>query len=82
MAKHDLEVIQSEGLAAAKIVNPLLKRKMVKSRKFKTVGWVAIWSGATTFTYWWTHRFKERALTEASAEIEAIMDSKKIKIPY
>lgn len=78
----DLEIIQSEGLAAAKIVNPniVIKKKDGKEQEVQD-GWVGY---VLPFDLVQQHllideltalQSKERALTEASAEIEAIMDS-------
>lgn len=78
----DLEIIQSEGLSAAKIVNPniILKKKDGKEQEVQD-GWVGY---VLPFDLVQQHllaneldalQAKERALTEASAEIEAIMDS-------
>lgn len=78
----DLEIIQSEGLAAAKIVNPniVIKKKDGKEQEVQD-GWMGY---VLPFDLVQQHllideltvlQSKERALTEASAEIEAIMDS-------
>ncbi|MDH0665986.1 type I restriction-modification system subunit M [Acinetobacter junii] len=78
----DLEIIQSEGLTAAKIVNPniVIKKKDGKEQEVQD-GWVGY---VLPFDLVQQHllideltalQSKERALTEASAEIEAIMDS-------
>jgi type I restriction enzyme M protein len=78
----DLEIIQSEGLAAAKIVSPniVIKKKDGKEQEVQD-GWVGY---VLPFDLVQQHllideltalQSKERALTEASAEIEAIMDS-------
>lgn len=78
----DLEIIQSEGLIAGKIVNPnmVIKKKDGKEQEVQE-GWVGY---VLPFDLVQQHllideltalQSKERALTEASAEIEAIMDS-------
>ncbi len=77
----DLEIIQSEGLIAGKIVNPnmVIKKKDGKEQEVQE-GWVGY---VLPFDLVQQHllideltalQSKERALTEASAEIEAIMD--------
>lgn len=77
----DLEIIQSEGLIAGKIVNPnmVIKKKDGKEQEVQE-GWVGY---MLPFDLVQQHllideltalQSKERALTEASAEIEAIMD--------
>lgn len=78
----DLEIIQSESLAAAKVVNPniIIKKKDGKEQEVQD-GWVGY---VLPFDLVQRHllsneldalQAKERALIEASAEIEAIMDS-------
>lgn len=78
----DLEIIRSEGLAAAKIVNPniVIKKKDGKEQEVQE-GWGGY---VLPFDLVQQHllideltalQSKERTLTEASAEIEAIMDS-------
>lgn len=78
----DLEIIQSEGLVAAKIVNPniVIKKKDGKELEVQD-GWVGY---VLPFDLVQQHLLideltalqnKERALTEASSDIEAIMDS-------
>ena len=78
----DLEIIQSEGLAAAKVVNPniVIKKKDGKDQEVQE-GWVGY---VLPFDLVQQHVLsdelealhnKERALTEASAEIEAIVDA-------
>lgn len=78
----DLEIIQSEGLTAAKIVNPnyIIKKKDGKEQEVQD-GWIGY---VLPFDLVQQHLLideltalhsKERALTEASAEIEGIMDS-------
>ncbi|MEA1228938.1 type I restriction-modification system subunit M [Acinetobacter sp. IRS14] len=78
----DLEIIQSEGLTAAKIVNPnyIIKKKDGKEQEVQD-GWIGY---VLPFDLVQQHLLldeltalqnKERALTEASAEIETIMDS-------
>lgn len=78
----DLEIIQSEGLSAAKIVNPnIVIKKRDGAEQEVQDGWVGY---VLPFDLVQQHllideltalQSKERALTEASAEIEAIMDS-------
>lgn len=78
----DLEIIQSEGLNAAKIVNPniIIKKKDGKDHEVQD-GWVGY---VLPFELVQQHlliveltalQSKERAVTEVSAEIEAIMDA-------
>lgn len=78
----DLEIIQSEGLSAAKIVNPniIIKKKDNKEQEVQE-GWVGY---VLPFDLVQQHllideltalQSKERALTEASTEIEVIMNS-------
>ena len=78
----DLEIIQSEGLAAAKVVNPniVIKKKDGKDQEVQE-GWAGY---VLPFDLVQQHVLsdelqalhnKERALTEASTEIEAIMDA-------
>lgn len=78
----DLEIIQSEGLAAAKIVNPnlVMKKKDGRDQEVQE-GWVGyVLPFALVQQRLLSHELnalhaKERALTEASTEIEAILDS-------
>jgi len=78
----DLEIIQSEGLRAAKIVNPniIIKKKDGKEQEVQD-GWVGyVLPFDLVQRYLLSNELealqaKERALTEASAEIEAIMDA-------
>jgi type I restriction enzyme M protein len=78
----DLEIIQSEGLSAAKIVNPniVIKKKDGKEQEVQE-GWMAyvlpfdLVQQNLLIDELTALQSKERTLTEASAEIEAIMDS-------
>lgn len=78
----DLEIIQSEGLNAAKTVNPniIIKKKDGKEQEVQD-GWVGyVLPFDLVQRYLLSNELealqaKERTLTEASAEIEAIMDA-------
>ena len=78
----DLEIIQSEGLAAAKIVNPnlVIKKKDGKDQEVQE-GWVgyvlpfALVQQRLLSNELNALQAKERELTEASTEIEAILES-------
>ncbi|NNP67186.1 type I restriction-modification system subunit M [Acinetobacter sp. Ac_5812] len=78
----DLEIIQSEGLLATKIVNPniVIKKKDGKEQEVQD-GWVGyvlpfdLVQQHLLLDELTTLQDKERTLTETSAEIEAIMDS-------
>ncbi|MCI3878635.1 type I restriction-modification system subunit M [Acinetobacter higginsii] len=78
----DLEIIQSEGLIAGKIVNPniVIKKKDGKEQEVQD-GWVGyvlpfdLVQQYLLIDELTALQSKERALAETSAEIEAIMDS-------
>ncbi|WP_119690908.1 type I restriction-modification system subunit M [Acinetobacter soli] len=78
----DLEIIQSEGLGAAKIVNPhlVVKKKDGKDQEIQD-GWEGyilpfdLVQQRLLVSELNALQAKERALTEASSDIEAIMES-------
>lgn len=78
----DLEIIQSEGLGAAKIVNPhlVIKKKDGKDQEIQD-GWEGyilpfdLVQQRLLVSELNALQAKERALTEASSDIEAIMES-------